>query len=100
MRSIRRQGRIFPKYTLPPEALARRKAEQNARYQQARPVFERVRAELIADHYNWFVIIEPKSGDYFIDSDEDVAAQKARQKYPSGWLVTFRINETGACGMM
>ena len=44
------------------------------------------------------MIIEPNSGDYFIDPDEQVAEQKARQKYPSGWLVTFRLNETGAVG--
>lgn len=93
-----RRGRIFPEYTMPPEELARRRAELDARYQLCRPVFERVRDELIADHYNWFLIIEPNSGDYFIDPDEDVAAQKARQKYQSGWLMTFRINETGACG--
>ena len=93
-----RRGRIFPEHTIPPEELARRKAEREARYQRCRPVFERVRDELIADHYNWFMIIEPNSGDYFIDLNEEVADQKARQKYPSGWLVTFRINETGACG--
>ncbi|HAG81607.1 MAG TPA: hypothetical protein DCL61_10660 [Cyanobacteria bacterium UBA12227] len=93
-----RRGRIFPNYTIPPEELAKRQAELDARYQHCRPVFERVRDELITDHYNWFMIIEPNSGDYFIDPDEDIADQKARQKYPSGWLVTFRINETGACG--
>jgi len=26
-----------------------------------------------------------------------VLLKKAREKYPTGWLVTFRINETGAC---
>jgi len=95
---IRRRGRIFPEYTIAPEELARRKAEREARCQRCREVFERLRPELIADYYNWFIIIEPNTGDYFIDADEDVAMQKSRQKYPSGWLVIFRINETGACG--
>ena len=95
-----RRGRIFPEHTIPPEELARRQAELEVRYQRCRAVFERVRNELIADHYNWFMIIEPNSDDYFIDPDEDVAEQKARQQYPSGWLVTFRVNETGACGMI
>ncbi|WP_277882385.1 hypothetical protein ACOWPH_15585 [Anabaena sp. PCC 7938] len=36
--------------------------------------------------------------DYFIDVDENVAVKNARKKYPQGWLVTFRVNETGACG--
>ena len=95
-----RRGRIFPEYTIPPEELARREAERKERYQRTRPVFERVRDDLIAEHYNWFMIIEPNSGDYFIDPDENIAVEKARQKYPSNWLVTFRINETGACGMI
>ena len=93
-----RQGRLFPEFTIPPEELARRKAERDARCNKARVTFERVRPELIEEHYNWIMIIEPNSGDYFIDPDEQVAEQKARQKYPSGWLVTFRLNETGAVG--
>ncbi|MCL1470807.1 hypothetical protein [Argonema antarcticum] len=96
----RRRGRLFPEYTIPPEELARREAEKQARCQRSRLVFEQVCPQLINDHYNWFIIIEPTSGDYFIDPDEEVANQKARQKYSSGWLVTFRINETGACGMI
>jgi hypothetical protein len=96
----RRRGRLFPEYTIPPEELARRKAEKDARCQKSRVVFEQLRPQLIDNHYNWFMIIEPNSGDYFIDPDEEVAAQKARQKYPSGWLVTFRLNQTGTCGMI
>jgi hypothetical protein len=94
----RRPGRIFPEFTIPPEELARREAEKNARCQKARRFFEQVSPKLIDDHYNWFIIIEPNSGDYFIDPNEEVAYQKAREKYPSGWVVTFRLNETGACG--
>jgi len=93
-----RRGRIFPEYTIPPEELARRKAEREARYQRCRTVFDRLQPELIADHYNWFMIIEPNSGDYFIDPEEKVAIAKARQKYPSGRLGVFKIDETGACG--
>ena len=94
----RRQGRIFPEYTIPPEELARREAEKNARIKRYREIFAQVSPPLIQDHYNWFMIIEPNSGDYFIDPDEDVAMQKARQKYPRGWVVIFRLNETGTCG--
>jgi hypothetical protein len=94
----RRQGRIFPEFTIPPEELARRKAEKNARCQKARRHFEQVYSQLIDEHYNWFITIEPNSGDYFIDPNIEVAEKKARQKYPSGWVVTFRLNETGTCG--
>jgi hypothetical protein len=94
----RRQGRIFPEYTIPPEELARREAEKNARIKRYREIFAQVSPQLIPDHYNWFMIIEPNSGDYFIDPEEDVAMQKARQKYPSGMVGIMRLNETGTCG--
>jgi hypothetical protein len=94
----RQRGRIFPEFTIPQEELAKREAEKNSRGQKARVVFDQVCPQLIDEHYNWFIVIEPNSGDYFIDSDENMADKKARQKYPTGWLVTFRLNETGACG--
>ncbi len=94
----RRQGRIFPEFTIPPQELARREAEKNARVKRYREFFAQVSPELIQDHYNWFIIIEPNSGDYFIDADEEVAMQKARQKYPSGMVGIMRLNETGTCG--
>ncbi|MFP4100870.1 hypothetical protein [Coleofasciculus sp.] len=94
----RRQGRLFPEYTIPPEELARREAQKNARIKRYREIFTQVSPQLIRDHYNWFMIIEPNSGDYFIDPDEDVAMQKARQKYPSGMVGIMRLNETGTCG--
>ncbi len=92
------RGRIFPEYIIPPEELARRQAERDAFYQLCYVIFERVRPELIDEHYNRFIIIEPNSGDYFIDTNEEVAIQKARQKHVRGMLGTFRLNETGACG--
>ena len=80
------------------EEKARRKAESEARYQRCRVIFEQVRPELIADHYNWYIIIEPDSGDYVIDKDEMVALQKMREKLPKGKVITMRLNETGTCG--
>ncbi|ACK74115.1 conserved hypothetical protein (plasmid) [Gloeothece citriformis PCC 7424] len=61
-------------------------------------VFERLRDSLIDNHRNWFLIIEPDSEDYFLDKDELVAYQKAREKYPQGKFFFFRINETGVSG--
>jgi hypothetical protein len=49
----RQQGRIFPEFTIPPEELAKRETERNARAEKARVVFNRVRPELINYHYNW-----------------------------------------------
>ncbi len=95
-----RRGRIFPEYTIPPEELARRKAEDSALYQRCRAIFERVRPQVIDDHYNWFIVIEPDSGDYFIDVAVEDATQKACQKHPHSKLCAFRLNQTGACGQI
>jgi hypothetical protein len=91
------RGRLFPEYTIPPEEIAKRKVEKDARAKKARSYFEQICPQFIDEHYNWFITIEPNSGDYFIDRDIEVAEQKARQKYPIGWIVTFRLNETGVC---
>jgi len=37
--------------------------------QRCRVIFDQVVPQLIADHYDWSIIIEPDSGDYFIDPD-------------------------------
>ncbi len=94
----RRQGRLFPEYTIPPEELAQNQAEKDTRYQRYQEIFVQASPQLIEEHYNRFMVIEPNSGDYFIDPDEEAAIQKARQKYPCGMLGVHRINETGICG--
>ncbi|MDJ0732978.1 MAG: hypothetical protein QNJ47_02660 [Nostocaceae cyanobacterium] len=94
----RRQGRLFPEFTIPPEELARQKTEKNARYQRYREIFDKVSPQLMEAHYNWFIVIEANSGDYFIDPHEEIAIEKARQKYPSGMIGIMRLNETGTCG--
>ncbi len=95
---IAHRGRIFPEYTIPPEELARRQAEREEFYRRCRIIFDRVCPDLIDKHYDWFIIIEPDSGDYFIDVSKEEANQKARHQHPDAWLGVFRINETGACG--
>ncbi len=61
-------------------------------------IFHRVQQALIKDHYDWFIIIEPDSGDYIIEPDETVARRKARDKFGQTMRLMMRINETGACG--
>ncbi|MCU0546461.1 MAG: hypothetical protein MUE44_30565 [Oscillatoriaceae cyanobacterium Prado104] len=95
-----RRGRIFPEHNWSPEKMAKYKAERAAFGKRCRAVFDRVAPELIADHYNWFIVIEPDSGDYFIDPDANNAVQKACQKYAMNMLGTLRLNETGTCGMI
>jgi hypothetical protein len=36
--------------------------------------------------------------DRLIDPNEEVAAQKAPQKYPTAIMLRRRLNETGTCG--
>ncbi|MBC6434151.1 hypothetical protein FM036_27435 [Nostoc sp. HG1] len=93
-----RRGRIFPERTLPPEELARRKAEREAFHKLCRVIFERVRPEYIEKNYGWYIAVEPDSGDYFIDKDIELASQKARIKHPNAVHCMFCLNETGATG--
>jgi hypothetical protein len=93
-----RRGRIFPEIKWTEEQKAQREAEREAFYQRCKPIFDRVKSEVMATHYNWFVAIEPDSGDYFIDQDLEVVSLRCREKYPGKIHYTFRINESGTCG--
>ena len=81
-----------------PEEIARREGEKEAFVGRCREIFGRVYPELVKEHYDWFIYIEPDSGDYFIDRDRDVARQKAKLKYPNALLMAMRVNETGTVG--
>ncbi|NES04764.1 MAG: hypothetical protein F6K22_19165 [Okeania sp. SIO2F4] len=83
---------------LSPEERARRKAQKEAFASRCREIFWRVYPDLVKEHYDWFIYIEPDSGDYFLDCDRDVARQKAKQKYPRALLMAMRVNETGTVG--
>ncbi|MBN3892874.1 MAG: hypothetical protein HWQ43_28385 [Nostoc sp. JL31] len=93
-----RRGRIFPERILPPEELARRKAEDEAFYQRCREIFERVRPDLIKEHYGWYIAVEPNSGDYLIDVDKMQAHKKSLEKYSNSRHCVFCLNETGTTG--
>ncbi|MEA5617138.1 hypothetical protein VB711_04700 [Cronbergia sp. UHCC 0137] len=93
-----RRGRIFPELTLSPEELAKREAEREAFHKRCRAVFERVRPELMKEHYNWYIAVEPDSGDYFVDQNMEIASKQARDKHPHLIHFLFRINETGVTG--
>ncbi|MBA3922231.1 MAG: hypothetical protein H0X31_11235 [Nostocaceae cyanobacterium] len=93
-----RQGRVFPDRQLSPEEKARLKAEDQAFAQRCRAIFAQVKPELIKDHYDWFIVIEPDSGDYFIDPDENVARAKGREKHPHAMFLIKCLNETGCSG--
>ena len=58
---------------LAPEEIARLEAEDEEFGKRCEEIFNRVYPELVKEHYNWFILIEPDSGNYFIDPDSEVA---------------------------
>ncbi|MEP0799423.1 hypothetical protein [Funiculus sociatus] len=93
-----RRGRIFPELTISPEEQARQESERKTFHQKGRVIFERLQPELIEKHYNWFIVIEPNTEDYFVAQDSMTALKKALEKHPQAIFATFRLNETGVCG--
>ncbi len=80
------------------EEKARHNAQKEAFSRRCKEIFERVSPDLIKNHYNWAIMIEPKSGEYVIDSDAETAFQKIREKHPDARIMEMRLNETGAVG--
>jgi hypothetical protein len=95
---IVRRGRLFPEIQWSEEKKAEWKAKQQAFYLRCKPIFDRLQPELIKTHYNWYMAVEPDSGDYFLDKDELTAINMSRQKHPTSPVFIFRINETGVAG--
>ena len=90
---------LFPNHSrLSSEEIAKHKACEQEFAQRCREIFKQVYPKLIKEHYNWFIHIEPETGDYFIAEDEEVSFQKAREKHPTADLMAMRLNETGTCG--
>jgi hypothetical protein len=96
----KRRGRIFPEIQWTEQQKAQKRTEREEFYQRCKPIFDKVQPELIKTHYNWYIAIEPDSGEYFLAQDDLVVAQIAHQKYPNAKLHVFRINETGVCGTL
>ena len=100
-RKVPRGSPIFPnRPRISPQDKARRRAENEAFVQRCRAIFWQVYPELVTNYYNWSIMIEPDSGDYFIDPDPESAFQKARQKHPKARILEKRLNETGTCGRL
>lgn len=90
--------RLLRKYPINTEDLSKL-AEARAKFEaKCQVIFEKLKPTLIGDYYNWFMVIEPESEDYFIDADEIEAERKAREKHPEADCLILCINETGACG--
>jgi hypothetical protein len=96
-RTVRR-GRIFPEIQWTEEQETQWRSELNEFRKRCEMIFERVKPELIKTHYNWYIAIEPDSGDYFVGKTLEIPGQLCRDKYPDKIPHVFRINESGVCG--
>jgi hypothetical protein len=60
------------------------------------PVFEKLFHELGARYYNWLVVIEPESGDYFLGQADLDVLSRARKKFPEARFFAYRLNDNPA----
>ncbi|NES23517.1 MAG: hypothetical protein F6K41_32515 [Symploca sp. SIO3E6] len=96
---VPRGSKIDPsRPSLSPEEIALIEAQEEEFGKLCREIFDRVYPELVEEHYDWFILIEPHSGDYFIAPSHEAALQKARQKHLRADILAMRLNETGTCG--
>ncbi|NEP60975.1 MAG: hypothetical protein F6K31_29000 [Symploca sp. SIO2G7] len=98
-KKIPRGSRIDPgSPSLPPEEIARIEAQEEEFGRRCRAIFDRVYPELVKEYYDWFILIEPNSEEYFIAPTHEAALQNARQKHLMADILAMRLNETGTCG--
>ncbi len=93
-----RVGRVFPEKQLSLSEKQMRKACDEALLSRGRPIFEKLREQLIDKYYNWYININPETGEYLLASDELNLLKQLKETPKRGSTVTFRLNETGACG--
>jgi hypothetical protein len=87
--STAHRGRIFPEIQWTEQQKAQKRAKREEFYRRCQPIFERVQPKLIQTHYNWYIAIEPDSGEYFLAQDDLIVAQIAQQKYPKAKRNSF-----------
>ena len=58
------------------------------------PIFGRLMKELGDRYHDWFVVIEPKTADYFLGQDDQEVLGRARKKYPNAKFFAYRLNES------
>lgn len=90
--------RRLPRKPLPPEEIAKREAERAEFRARCQVMFEKLREQLIEEHYNWFIAFDPDSEEFLIDPSFEGIFDKLRESDLCGKGTIFRLNETGACG--
>jgi hypothetical protein len=70
---------------------------------KCRIVFDRVCPQLIDNHYNWHIAIDPDTEQYLIDPTLIGITAQIKHIYgeqSTVKLTIFRLNETGTCGRL
>jgi hypothetical protein len=62
----------------------------------ARPIYAKLKSELLPEYENYFVSIEPESEEYFLGLTLTEAIEQARSKYPQRLVHTFRLGHRAA----
>ena len=62
---------------------------------RSRQIYDSICPYLSKNHPGWYVVIEPDSGDYFLNVDKDLAKNEARQKYPKRLFCAFKLITSG-----
>jgi cytochrome oxidase Cu insertion factor (SCO1/SenC/PrrC family) len=100
-----RRSRILSSATTKTTQLSDMQNDQEKRQEIAkrcRVIFERLREQLIVDHHNWFIAIDPDREEYLINPDLKGLIQQIRLKYSDNdlKLTIFRLNDAGNCGRL
>ena len=99
-----RRGRIFPDRHSTPDAKAKTLSQKREFGQRCRQIFEQIRPQLMPTHYNWFIAIDAKTGNYLLDPKFKGLMQKVKTHYPNAddktRLIAFRLNEQGYSGLI
>jgi hypothetical protein len=64
---------------------------------RARTIYDSKSKELTSNYPNWYIAIEPDSGEYFLNADKKLAQQSARQKHPGRLICTFQLIPVEHC---
>ena len=73
-------------------------SESEMLYQRARKFFNQLRPQLINQYFNWYIAINPDTGEYLVEQEYLKLFERLRQQKEKGKMVIFRLNETGVCG--
>jgi hypothetical protein len=62
---------------------------------RSRKIYDNIYPDLSKNYPGWYVVIEPDSGDYFLNADSYLAKNEARQQHPKRLFCTFKLIASG-----